>query len=280
MTHKRSIKRILISVGVFVCLVIAAIVLFPKPQRRFTEIKDYYQTCYPDIRCSGMADYLQFDYPGLFRYAHTAAIVTPLDRLSADNTYGIGESGDIYYNIHSVRKVKVLKYFKNEQGYGDTIELVEECGMLADGTVVMLEDCWPMQEGDTYLVFLCSSGFGYPLTVSACNGQFDLTHLDLNCRQHSRVLLNALLELDLLTEKSVRQAGEILREAASAMPVYWPEDEEHIAKENEMEWKTVELYTQWTDKNYPLTVKWGTDEDGSIYQYLKTMMRNTAHKPQ
>ena len=130
-----------------------------------------------------------------------------------------------------------------------------------------------MQRGDTYLVFLCKSGFGHPISVSGCNGKFDLTHLDLNCRQHSKVLLNALLELDLLTEKSLRQAGEVLQEAASALPVYWPEDEEHMAKETATEWETFELYTRWTDKNCPLTLKRGTDEDGVIYRCLQVMMR-------
>ena len=252
---------------------ITAIISFNKPQQRFATIQDYTQAHYAAIRSAGITDFMQYDYANLFRYAHTVAVVTPLDDLSAENTYGVSESGDRYYNIHSVREVKALTYFKNENEYGDTFTLAEECGVLSDGTLVMLADCWPMQKGDTYLVFLCKSGFGYPISVSGCNGKFDLTHLDLNCRQHSKVLLNALLELNLLTEKSVRQAGDVLQEAASAMPVYWPEDEEHIAKEADMEWETFELYTRWTNKSYPLTLKRGTDEDGVIYRYLQTMMR-------
>ena len=252
---------------------ITAILPFNKPQQPYATMRDYTQARYPAIRSAGITDFMQYDYADLFRYAHTVAVVTPLDELTAENTYGVSESGDRYYNIHSLREVKAITYFKNEKEYGDTFTLAEECGVLSDGTLVMLEDCWPMQKGDTYLVSLCKSGFGYPISVSGCNGKFDLTHLDLNCRQHSKVLLNALLELDLLTEKSVRQAGAVLREAASAQPVYWPEDEEHIAKESAIEWKTFALYTPWTERSYPLTLKRGTDEEGAIYRYLQTVMR-------
>ncbi len=251
---------------------ITAILPFNKPQQPYSTMQDYTQAHYPAIRSAGTADFMQYDYANLFRYAHTVAVVTPLDDLTAENTYGVSESGDRYYNIHSVREVKAITYFKNEKEYGDTFTLAEECGVLADGTLVTFEDCWPMQKGDTYLVFLCKSGFGYPISVSGCNGKFDLTHLDLNCRQHSKVLLTALLELNLLTEKSVQQAGDVLQEAASALPVYWPEDEEHIAKETAIEWKTFELYTRWTDKSYPLKLKRGTDEDGVLYSYLQNML--------
>jgi len=272
---KLSKKTLAFSLtGILVCLVLTAIILFTKPQQRFATIQDYYQARYPAIRSSGMADFVQYDYSDLFRYAHTVAVVTPLDELSVENTFGIAERGDRYYNIHSIREVKVLAYFKNEREYGDTVELAEECGVLEDGTLVMLEDCWPMQKGDTYLVFLCNSGFGYPLSVSACNGKFDLTHLDLNCAEHSRILLTALLKLELLTEKSLRRAGKDLLEAVnSASPVYWPKDEEHLAKEAGIKWKTYELYTPWTDRNYPLMIKCGTDEEGVIYRYLQTTLR-------
>lgn len=264
----------IIIVGIFLLLLFIGIMNMTKAKQSFATIQDYYQSKYRVIRAAGLAEYMQYDYPGLERRAHTIAVVTPLDDLTAENTFGISESGDRYYYIHSVRTVKVLQYFKNEKEYGDTIVMAEMCGSLEDGTLVMMEDCWPMQRGDTYLVFLCDSGFGYPLSVSACNGKYDLTHLNLNCEYHSCVLMNAMLDLGLLTEESVKKAGmELLEAVAAANAVYWPQDKEHIIKENAIEWQSFTLFTPWTNKNYPLILKSGSDEEGAIYNYLKTMQR-------
>ena len=256
------------------CLVCLAVVAASAQKPRYSNMKEYYQSKYASIRGVGMADYMQYTYPELFRHAQTVAVVTPVDELTAENTFGIAKSGDIFYNLHSVRRVKALKYFKNENEYGDTFEMAEECGLLENGTLVRMEDWWPMQKGDAYLVFLRESGFGYPLCISACNGKFDLTHLDLNCWDHSQVLLKALLELDLLTEDSVRQAeDDLLRKAAFGKGVYWPEDAEHAAREAAIPWKSCKLYTQWTDRSYPLILRYGEDEEGPIYSYLQTMWR-------
>jgi len=267
MVLSRIKKVTFVFTGLLICVGFIAIILFTKPHQHFDTIHDYYNARYTGIHCSGMADFLQYDYSNLFRYAHTVAVVTPLDELSTENTFGISGKDDPYYNIHSVREVKVLEYFKNEQEYGDTFEIAEECGVLEDGTLVMLEDCWPMQKGDTYLVFLCKSGFGYPLSISACNGKFDLTHLDLNCRQHSLVLLNALLELNLLTEDSIHRVGVALQETTEIYFFYQPEDDKHITRDDFIKWESYRLYTRWTDKHYSLTIKCGTDEEGTVYSY-------------
>ena len=66
---------------------------------------------------------------------------------------------------------------------------------------------------------------------------------------------------------------DLLEAVNSASPVYWPKDEEHLAKEAGIKWKTYELYTPWTDRNYPLMIKCGTDEEGVIYRYLQTTLR-------
>ena len=129
-----------------------------------------------------------------------------------------------------------------------------------------------MQQGVVYLVFL--RGRQHPAPVSACNGKYDLTHLELNCAQHAQVLLTALLELDLLTERSGRRGGKDLLEAAlAASPVDLPEDGEPVAGENAVRWQTRKLYTPWTDRDYPLLLGYGTDEEGAIYRYLHTVWR-------
>ena len=270
-------KLALVLMGVLLCLLLAAILLFTRPKQRFTTFEDYVHALYPTVRTGGILEYATAyeKYTSLRAKAHTIAVVTPLDELTGENTFAVS-SGKRYTGGYSVRKVRVLKYFKNAKEYGEEFEMAEECGLAEDGTLVMQENCWPMQKGDVYLVFLDDSYNvrKYPTPIRGCNGRFDLTHLELNCAEYSRSLLTALLKLDLLTKKSLRRAGKDLLEAVdSASPVYWPKDEEHLAKEAEIKWKTYELYTPWTDRNYPLTIECGTDEEGAIYRCLQTTLR-------
>ncbi len=270
-------KYSLVLVGILICLILTAIILFLRPGQRFAAFEDYYHALYPTVRTGGILEYATTyeKYNDLRIKAHTIAVVTPLDELTRENTFAVS-SGKRYSGGYSVRKVRVLQYFKNAKEYGEEFEMAEECGLAEDGTLVMQENCWPMQKGDVYLVFLDDSNAGlkYPTPIRGCNGKFDLTHLDLNCSEHSRILLSALLKLELLTEKSLRRAGKDLLEAVnSASPVFWPKDEEHLAKEADIKWKTYELYTPWTDRNYPLMIECGTDEGGAIYRYLQTTLR-------
>lgn len=263
--------------GFLLCLILAAIVLFMRPRQRFASFEDYYHALYPTVRTGGILEYgtIYEKYYDLRIKVHTIAVVTPLDELTRENTFSVS-SGNRYSGGYSVRKVRVLKYFKNANEYGEVFELAEECGLAEDGSLVMQENCWPMQKGDVYLVFLDDSYVvrEYPTPFRGCNGKFDLTHLNLNCAEHSRILLTALLKLDLLTKKSLRRPGKDLLEAVdSARDVYWPKDEEHLAKEAEITWQTYELYTPWTDRNYPLTIECGTDEEGAVYRYLQRMLR-------
>ncbi len=263
--------------GILLCLILAAILLFTRPRERYASFEDYYHALYPTVATGGILEYgtIYDKYYDLRTKAHTIAVVTPLDALTRENTYATS-SGKRYTGGYSVRKVRVLKYFKNGKEYGEEFEMAEECGLAEDGTLVMQENCWPMQKGDVYLVFLDDSYNvrKYPTPIRGCNGRFDLTRLELNSAEHSRILLTALLKLDLLTKKSLRRAGKDLLEAVdSADPVYWPKDEEHLAKEAEIKWKTYELYTPWTDRNYPLTIECGTDEEGAIYRCFQTTLR-------
>lgn len=63
---------------------------------------ELYNLKYPSFRFSCMADFAQYDYQGLWRVAHTIALVTPEDELIQENSRGISETGDRFYNAHSV----------------------------------------------------------------------------------------------------------------------------------------------------------------------------------
>mgnify|MGYP007070023742 CR=1 FL=1 len=168
---RRYLPLILLGILV-VCIILIFTIGRANKKDAPTDFKEYYQQEYANIAISGSANYMVFDSRLLMQQAHTIAIVTPLDALTTENSYGISSSGDLYYNAHSIRKVQVIQVFKNEKNYDDTIEIAEKCVLLEDGTLVMDEYCYPMQVGNYYLVFLTNSGLGYPLTLSADNGKF------------------------------------------------------------------------------------------------------------
>ena len=124
-------------------------------------MREMMEQLYPHVSMSGMSDYAVFDYDGLMNRAHTVALVTPLDDLTKENTFGVSESGDRYYAIHSVREVQVIQYFKNEKNFGETFTMAEKCGLTdvqeiptesgdiqVTGGLVMEENCYPMQKGN------------------------------------------------------------------------------------------------------------------------------------
>ena len=216
-------------------------------------MNELFEGIYGTVRLSGMADYAQFDYPGLMDRAHTVALVTPLDELTAENSFGVSESGDKFYNIHSIRQVKVLKYFKNENSFGDTMELAEKCVLLPDGTLVHEEACYPMQKGDTYLVFLINSGYGKPLAISADNGKFDLSNLRLNNRLP--------LVAQALTDLGLAQKSEVSEAFADAQAVSWSGEESYSQFKNISDWNTAVFTTEYTKKGFELPLEY-TNKNG------------------
>ena len=216
-------KRRLITIILVCALLLAVSVLGAAGYRKWSTeqtlrgvqtMYELYNLKYPSFRFSSTADYAQFDYSELWREAHTIALVTPEDVLSEENSRGITASGDRFYDAHSVRTVRALRFFKNEHGYPESFSMVEECAMLEDGSVVGMDECYPMQKGDVYLVFLGSSGWNKPIVISADNGKFDLTNLRLNNAYRQPLIVGALMDMDLLAKPAA--PGEALERFPAA----------------------------------------------------------------
>ena len=203
----------------------------------YASTKELFLSRYEDIRVRGFVEFPALDFEELMAQAHTVAIVTPTDDLSAENSR----------YIDSVRTVRAVAWFKNEKNFGDTFEIAEYCVCLDDGTLVISdESCFPMERGDYYLVFL-HTAHGVPMALGADNGKFDLTHLRLN-DAHTGTMLQALLGLDLLQgrPRALRAAEDYLASVdcseAEPLPLGG--------------WKTARLTTKWTQPGYELELKY------------------------
>ena len=240
--------------------------LFPGEQAAFSTMSEYYLDKYEKIKVSGMSDYAQYDYDMLYNRAHTVAIVTPAEALSTENSYGISADGDRYYNAHSVRTFQVAEYFKNEHNYGETIEIAEKCVLLEDGTIVMEENCYPMEMGHSYLIFLINSGYGHPLSISANNGYFDLNLLSLN--DYKIVLIHALYGLNLIETNSRSRAAtsETFETLEEAETVYGSADAGFAPLDASMSWETISIDTEYTDSGYELKLYYDDTGDETYYK--------------
>lgn len=262
--HLNRAQAFLISLAVLLLAVAAAAapsVLRMSGEQGPDTMRELFLDIYTDVQLSGMCNYLQFNYAELTSWAHTIAVVTPLDDLTTENSYGISESGDRFYNAHSVREVQLVEVFKNEKGYKDTMKIAEKCVVLEDGTLVAEEACYPMQRGDYYLVFLFNSGYGYPLSLSADNGKYDLTHLRLNNRQH--LLVEMLYDLGLAESAGLRARNmDFLADFTKPHALCYKDGADYASLDARTDWSSLPLTTRYTDSGMTINLEYAENTEG------------------
>jgi hypothetical protein len=259
-------------------------------------MREYYEGIYGEVRQSGIADYAQFDYTGLYARAAVVALVTPLDDLTRENTFEWGDK-DVLLETYSVREVKALKFYKNVWELDEKFKIAEYCGIAENGAMIMQDSEYPMQKGNEYLVFLCESGLDLPIVIAADNGKFDLTHLSLNT--HRNVLTAALFDLGLAesggNEEVVKKAlsakqllfGDLdeinaaLAEGAKWFPAWklyavsdYKEDfgkaeREELLRRAEA-WDGFTITTKYTEKAYAIKIAYSDEGAGKIYRTDRT----------
>lgn len=256
----------------FVLLLIGAIFLIPKKQDNNANLwvipstmEDLCKQMYSSFNNSDLADYAQFDYDGLYYCAETIALATAADDLTAENSKGIAESGDRYHYAHSVRNVDVLHYYKNEQEYGSSLDIVEECVMNERGTVIAKVYYYPLLKGSTYLLFLgFSSYYGYPVSLSADNGTFNLTYLRLNSR--TQVITEALYSLDLLKFKpKYKEAVEAFIASQLVMGTGYAL-EEYDKYYDSKNWGKITLSTEYTYDDMAIELGYKQLDNGYLFR--------------
>ena len=161
-----------------------------------------------------------YSFGALYLRSDVVAIVTPLDDLTAEASYGTRRSNDgsaiytfvnIDETIHSYREVKAVKYFKNDLELGETFTMYDECALSAEGALAANEHDYPMLRGSYYLVCLYRWGGHNISVVSGYQAKMDLTHLTFNYdRKMTRA---ALYGLDLAEEKGGKLTTEYTKRA-------------------------------------------------------------------
>ena len=191
--------------------------LCPKPPAE--SLEEYYGRLYPRQICVGPdLDAVVYDYARLKEEAKAILVVTPEETLtgaagsgySQDKSYA-GTNPRLkynFYNVKSIRRVKVLRVLKGEAEPGDSVWVLERCALVDwDRLLVRQYESWPMVKGCVYLLFLDGKPLSDPAegvitakTIGWDNGWFDLTHLSLNNSRFLNVLTAALTGNGLLTE--------------------------------------------------------------------------------
>lgn len=258
-TMKQILKKIIfIMSAVLICTAVLGVTLSNR-EREFDSMREYMESKYSKIKVSASGDYVQYNYQELMDSALIVAVVTPKDELTVDNSHGVTDSGDIFYVAHSLREVRVVESIKGDMNVGTTIKIAEKCVLLEDGTLVMFEDCYPMQKDDYYLIFLTTSSYpGNPLlAISADNGKYDLSNLYLTSNRRTRLLAEACVDLwPEIQEGNENKEG--LFSAESGLSVYDQKDTD--------KWKPMYFTSPYTESGKELVIEVLERESQTFYR--------------
>ncbi len=138
-------------------------------------------------------DFKQYEYEEIKETAHTIAVVKMKDALSAENSTVVKNENDAITDYYSTRNATVLKFIKNEKGYGEEISFLDSAAMTSDNYYLHDEHYDAPEKNEKYLVFLCESNIsGKDFVISTNNGMFALKNLQKNLRRD--ILYATLIE--------------------------------------------------------------------------------------
>lgn len=148
------------------------------------------------------ADYLDYDYTSLKHDSSVIALVEVLDDLDETNsTIRYDELYDYMFDMYATRKVKVIKYYKNNKNSSDVIEVLEPAAIQGNKRY-LIGEYTELKKGEKYLLFLADNSF----IMSAENGKFLLNNIEDS--EFYEVGMKALIDLE--SDLNVREKEEIL----------------------------------------------------------------------
>lgn len=156
-------------------------------------------------RLSADAEYITYQYEDLKEEAVTIAKVEVLDELSSENSLAeYYEEYGMVVRFCAVRSVRALEVYKTDGDLsaGDEFQVQECCAIYEiDGEYYQdtLDDTPPLQQGETYLLFLNNGGAdtmsGKPGIIGCENGVVELSQPSAN-DEYFDVSVKAIVEFE------------------------------------------------------------------------------------
>ncbi len=215
-----------------IALLIGAYLIFDKPSKEISDITFY-------------ADNYQFSYEELKSHSQIIALIQVMDELTEANSEAFISEGYTVGNIGR-RQCKVLKYFKDERNYGETLTVLEPASVI-DNQYIHPEDYDKLEKDNIYLVFLCDETATNELSLmSAYNGTFDVDNLD-EMDEYYDLAIKAIVEY--MTDLPDKQKEAII-------------DSDEIVKASAIE--GVDIQTQIIGIDEEITLLFKMSSDGQM----------------
>lgn len=211
--------------------------------------------------------YKSYEYEALKDYVHTIALVTPTDELTTKNSLIKYNSDNTISDYYSLRNVKVEKFFKNEKGFTDKLQIAERCALTKNNEYIHPEDYESMKSGHKYIVFLSdTTDKSYPIIASLNNGKVDLDNFKSNKRMD--IAIKSLVEWDLDNVSKDFKEGILMSSLSKSQVDFKEIKNKRVIKSKYGDLEVTFNYSQAKDTTYIWINGYQFDAPGNIVPEL------------
>lgn len=143
----------------------------------------------------------EFDYKELKEKSSVIALVEVIDDLTSENSViNLLDDSMSISGFYGKRDVKVIKYYKDDRGYGESLKIIEPAIVTEDNEYIHLEEYEKMERGNKYIVFLSDETESGNLSIiSGNNGKINISNIDDN--YYDEILVKSIIDFE--TNKNI-----------------------------------------------------------------------------
>lgn len=239
---------------------LAAAIAVPQPAKNYTTMREMYEDLYENINmatiCSSYGG-----FSSVAKSADTIVIVKADDELAAENSNNY-ETGKSFFYAESTRSVTTIEFIKNERGFETVTEIIDRNGLAEDGTLLVEENCWPLQKDCCYVLFLENG----KKTIGWQQSKIDLTNLGLN--GYKNQVVSVLTQWDMLEYVSgPENCAELMEGFLEADYISGPSYAYYEESYGGLDWQPIILTTEYTDEGMELIIEYAEDEKNNRILY-------------
>lgn len=140
----------------------------------------------------------EFNYEELKQNSSVIALVEITDNLTNENSViNLLEDSITISGFYGKRTAKVIKYYKNTNGYGENLTIIEPAIITKENQYIHLEDYEKMECGNKYIVFLSDSTESGNLSIiSGNNGKINVSNFNDNDSDYNDILIKSIVEFE------------------------------------------------------------------------------------